>query len=246
MSPENSTRNALFSLSTIASWASCLGTRAEIHEQHKLFHSKHVRCPLTLQHQQITVNWSITVIISASSVVSESRCWSDPMDVLWNLILDALSTFLTMAGIYQILKDMLVAVHKFDVWILRDNIRGQMYAIQAIGNVPTLAQPFQMCTEGYRSSQADILNSLEILESFIITPSTRIRDLVQVNEVLHAYKERLTHLQNSYKAMCQGLSFTDEEDERMTMAEKWTRAIRSWEPPSLPATLVGKEAEITV
>ncbi|PBL01992.1 hypothetical protein ARMGADRAFT_1005449 [Armillaria gallica] len=121
-----------------------------------------------------------------------------------------------------------------------------MYAIQAIGNIPAIPQPFQMCTEGYRSSQADVLNSLEILYSFIITPTTRVRDLIEVNKVLQAYKERLSHLQSSYKAMCQGLSFTSEDDARMTMAEKWSGAIRGWQPPSLPEALVGQEGEKTV
>lgn len=50
------------------------------------------------------------VVISASSAISESRCWRDPMDVAGNLILDAFSTFLAMTGLYQILKEAFVAV----------------------------------------------------------------------------------------------------------------------------------------
>ncbi|PBK73134.1 hypothetical protein ARMSODRAFT_953605 [Armillaria solidipes] len=230
MSPKYAT-----GLSAITSWASCLA-----------FSVINNILSFILNMFASTINWSIMVVISASTAISESRCWRDPMDVVGNLILDAFSTFLTMAGLYQILKEAFVALLKFDVWMVRDNIRGQMYAIQAIGSIPAIPQPFQMCTEGYRSSQADILNSLEILYSFIITPSTRMRDLVEVNKVLQAYKERLSHLQNSYKAMCQGLSFTSEEDARMTMAEKWSGAIRGWQPPSLPEALVGQEGEKTV
>ncbi|KAK0498275.1 hypothetical protein EDD18DRAFT_1157011 [Armillaria luteobubalina] len=221
--------------SAITSWASCL-----------VFSAINSILSFILNMFASTVNWSIMVVVSVSSAISESRCWRDPMEVAGDLILDALSTLLAMTGLYQILKEAFVALLKFDVWMLRDNIRGQMYAIQAIGNIPAIPQPFQMCTEGYRSSQADILNSLEILYSFIITPSTRMRDLVEVNKVLQAYKERLSHLQNSYKAMCQGLNFTSEEDARMTMAEKWTETIRGWQPPSLPVALVGQEGKVTI
>ncbi|KAK0467817.1 uncharacterized protein EV420DRAFT_1501449 [Desarmillaria tabescens] len=233
MSPKNAIQIALFSFNAVTSWASCLAF-----SMMNRIHS------FIMNMFTSTINWFIMVAISALSIVSHSKYWRNPMDVLGNLILDALSTFLTMAGVYQFLKEMLVAVLSFEVWVMRDNIRGHMYAIKAIGNAPSLPQPLQMCIEGYRSSQADILNSLEILESFIITPSIRVRDLAEVNQVLQAYKERLTHLQNSYKAICQGLAFTGIEDERMTMADKWVGALRSWEPPSLPATLTGKEEEI--
>ncbi|KAG7446069.1 uncharacterized protein BT62DRAFT_1006250 [Guyanagaster necrorhizus] len=114
-----------------------------------------------------TVNWAVMVVISASSIVSESRL-----------------------GLHKALKEMLVAMLKFDVWMMR---------ISEITSGPDVrASGYGICSSAIlKVSQADMLNSLVILESFIITPSTRVRDLIEVIEVLQAYKERLSHLQSS-------------------------------------------------